>query len=255
MQISTLIGKTVLSRTGKCLGYVIALRLTRDMKKISCLVCADADEEEFCLPARAIRSVEDAVMAGTSRIPSPTGITSPIGRPVYSHTGEFLGRIKDVDTGEQPDLIILAPEGERRIPLSCAVMGETVIAYPTEEERRKSKPRDSRHRTDPGKTAAVQQAPAQADPAPVPPPSPEPVPAESAGRDPQPTPRTPEAKANAYRLDRTNLLGRRVKKSVFDAEGQPVARAGERITAEILSRARRSNRLLALTVNTLTNIY
>lgn len=253
MQIASLIGKSVLSCTGESLGYVIALRLTRDMRKLSCLVCADPDEEEFFLPARAVRSVEDAVMAGTSRIPSPTGIACPIGRPVYSRTGEFLGQITDVETGEAPELIISAPEGERRIPLSCAVMGETVIAYPSEEERRKSK--GSRHRTPIGKPAAARQAPEPAAEAVPAEPSTRSRPEDAAGHDPQPTCRRPETGANAYRLDRTNLLGRRVKKSVFDADGKPVARAGERVTAEILSRARRSNRLLTLTVNTLTNLY
>ena len=58
-----------------------------------------------------------------------------------------------------------------------------------------------------------------------------------------------------YRLDRTNLLGRRVKRSVYDEHGEPVALAGERITPEVIARARRGNRLLALTVNTLTNLY
>ena len=60
---------------------------------------------------------------------------------------------------------------------------------------------------------------------------------------------------NSYQLNRTNLLGKRLKKSVFDDQGKPIALAGERITPEILARARRSNRLLELTVNTLTNLF
>ena len=55
--------------------------------------------------------------------------------------------------------------------------------------------------------------------------------------------------------DRTNLLGRRVKRSVYDEHGAPIATAGERVTPEMIAAARRKNRLLALTVNTLTNLY
>ncbi len=60
--------------------------------------------------------------------------------------------------------------------------------------------------------------------------------------------------SGASPLNRCNLLGKRVKRSVFDAFGFPVALAGERITPELLNAARRRNLLLALTVNTLTNI-
>ena len=44
-----------------------------------------------------------------------------------------------------------------------------------------------------------------------------------------------------------------MKRNVFDDGGNPVARAGERITAETLRRARLKNRLLTLAVNTLTD--
>lgn len=61
--------------------------------------------------------------------------------------------------------------------------------------------------------------------------------------------------AEGFRIDRTNLLGRRVKRSVYDETGTPIAVAGERITPQTIALARRKNRLLALTVNTLTNLY
>lgn len=64
-----------------------------------------------------------------------------------------------------------------------------------------------------------------------------------------------KAPAGSFRIDRTNLLGRRVKRSVYDETGAPIAVAGERVTPETIALARRKNRLLALTVNTLTNLY
>lgn len=144
MLISSLVGKTVLSRSGERFGYVLALRPTRDMKKLSCLVCADEDEEEFFLPARAVLSVEDAVIAGRQRTNAPTGIPSPIGSPVYTHTGEQLGTITDIDTGDSPALILFSNGEEHRIDVSCAAMDETVIVYPTAEDRRSAGSRRTR---------------------------------------------------------------------------------------------------------------
>ena len=268
MLISSLVGKTVLSRSGERFGYVLALRPTRDMKKLSCLVCADEDEEEFFLPARAVLSVEDAVIAGRQRTNAPTGIPSPIGSPVYTHTGEQLGTITDIDTGDSPALILFSNGEEHRIDVSCAAMDETVIVYPTAEDRRSAGSRRTRlatsgrtsakktSTTSAEKSASNNKVPQQKNIAPV-------------QQFPKIQPRQPEPLAtsskvsqsaastqtNSYQLNRTNLLGKRLKKSVFDDQGKPIALAGERITPEILARARRSNRLLELTVNTLTNLF
>ena len=59
---------------------------------------------------------------------------------------------------------------------------------------------------------------------------------------------------SATGVDRLNLLGRQVKITVRDRNGEPIALSGEKITPEILSVARKNNLLLRLTVNTLTNI-
>ena len=60
------------------------------------------------------------------------------------------------------------------------------------------------------------------------------------------------SKTHFQLLNHTNLLGRKVKKSVYDDYGIAIALAGERITPAVLARARRAGRLLALAVNTLT---
>lgn len=277
MLISSLPGKAVLTRSGEWLGYVVALTLTRDMKKLSCLICADAEEEEFLLPARAALSAGDAVIARRQRAERATGVPSPIGRQVFSHTGEELGVIADVDTGEDPALIVRGEE-ERRVAVLCAAMDQTVIVYPTPEERRaasgtRSKTRSPKPKSQPAPIAAAPEAAPEGAPSrkrmPVPSPVPQPLPqpapfpappvqpappdTDSTAPQPAPSP-APFAEANMWRIDRTNLLGRRVKRSVFDDAGKPVALAGERITPETLKRARRHNRLLALTVNTLTNL-
>ena len=274
MLISSLPGKAVLTRSGEWLGYVVALTLTRDMKKLSCLICADAEEEEFLLPARAVLSAGDAVIARRQRAERATGVPSPIGRQVFSHTGEELGVIADVDTGEDPALIVRGEE-ERRVAVLCAAMDQTVIVYPTPEERRAASGTRSKTRSAPKpkpqpapKAVAPEGAPSRKrmpvpspvpqplpQPAPFPAPPVQPAPPDTDSTAPQPAPSpAPFAEANMWRIDRTNLLGRRVKRSVFDDAGKPVALAGERITPETLKRARRHNRLLALTVNTLTNL-
>ena len=268
MLISSLVGKTVLSRSGERFGYVLALRPTRDMKKLSCLVCADEDEEEFFLPARAVLSVEDAVIAGRQRTNAPTGIPSPIGSPVYTHTGEQLGTITDIDTGDSPALILFSNGEEHRIDVSCAAMDETVIVYPTAEDRRSAGSRRTRLATS-GRTSAKKTSSASAEKsaninkntqqkkiAPVQEfPKIQPRQTEPLAMSSEVSQPAASAQTNSYQLNRTNLLGKRLKKSVFDDQGKPIALTGERITPEILARARRSNRLLELTVNILTNLF
>lgn len=247
MQLSTLIGKPVLTRAGDRLGYVTAALLTRDMKKISSLLCADDDEEEFCIPARAILSAADAVIAGGARLKAPTGIASPIGKPAYTHTGEALGTLTDVELGDEPALLIASGATTLRCAAACATIGETVIVYPSAAERR---PASARHGHAPKKTENTRTMSAQRRSEPT-------MPADDGVQAP---PSMPEAKpskthAEGFRIDRTNLLGRRVKRSVYDETGTPIAVAGERITPQTIALARRKNRLLALTVNTLTNLY
>ena len=247
MQLSTLIGKPVLTRAGDRLGYVTAALPTRDLKKISSLVCADDDENEFCLPARAILSVSDAVIAGGARLKAPTGIESPIGKRAYSHTGEELGALSDVELGEIPSLLIAGDNGQLRCDAACATIGETVIVYPSPEDRRPAAAK-RRHTPKKNTVAATMSEVSSAATPPSPPPMSEP--------DIQKMQSSPEPpRRDGFRIDRTNLLGRQVKKSVYDETGAPIALAGERITPETITKARRKNKLLALTVNTLTNLY
>ena len=257
MQLSKLIGKPVLTRAGDRLGYVVAARPTRDMKKLSCLICADAEEETFILPMRAVLAAEDAVIAGNARADAPTGVPCPIGKHAYASTGESLGRLCDVEIGETPVFFI---QGEREIRCEAdrVALGENAIVYPTAAERRpipaqrKSAPRPAKRRA-PTQAQAQNEDTVSAPTAQKPPETP--IAHEtSAAPLPSAQPQPSAAPQEGYRIDRTNLLGRRVKKSVYDAAGNPVALAGERITPETIARARRKNRLLALTVNTLTNI-
>lgn len=233
MQLSTIVGTMILSPDGEKFGYVKEARLTRDLAALSCLVAVDDDEEEFYLPARTVLAVKDAVIAGKARIAAATGVPAPMGRSVFSEQGEYLGIVADMKL-EVPALTV-TKDVSRDIPLSHAAVGETVIVF--EKERKRRAVRQEKRPPAP-KPAAVKPAKAIS----VAPMSEPEVPEEA----------TPEA--HPARFNRYNLLGKRVKKSVFDEYGTPVALAGERVTPEMLEAARRRNRLLALTVNTLTNV-
>ncbi len=217
MEYSSYIGKRVLSPAGEDLGYVKEARVTRDCKKLSCLVCIDGEEEEFVLPARALLAAGDAVIANAARLKAPSGVRAPIGIPAYSCGGEFLGRISDLVMGDKP-LFVLSKEGAKTaFAAELVAVGGSAIVYPEGKRPAKKIPQKA-------KKSKPQTMPA----------------AEGCGIDP---------------MDRLNLLGRTVRKSVFDGEGNLIAEAGERITPAVISAARRSSRLLSLTVNTLTNLY
>ncbi len=236
MQLSTLIGKPILSPAGQAYGYVTEARPTRDFTQIACLVCADGDEEEFYLPGKAILSAGDGVIAGKSRLNAPAGVPSPVGKTAYAQTGEALGVVSDLLLGEgEEGVLAVSREGVRMtVPVSRALIAEHVVVYPNEAARRAasrtaaSKPSAENRRT-------PRKKPAHAA-------------AETASAAPMPEKEAPKIAL----LNHTNLLGRRVKRSLFDSFGNPVALAGERVTPSILSLARRKNLLVKLTVNTLT---
>lgn len=244
MQLTSLIGKLVLSPAGEKIGYVIAALPSRDLKKVSCLLCADNDEEEFYLPVKNILSYGDALIANRSRTSIPTGISCPIGNAVYSHTGGFLGTLGELLLGDGgAPLFIVHHEGSKlTFPYSRVSLGDAVIVYPEGCKKpapaKITPPKKTKPKSQPEKSAKSKTMP-EAEPV-------QPVP------DPQSSVRIAASPTDA--LNRVNLLGRKLKKSVYDENGCPIAVAGERITETIVSLARRSNRLLQLTVNTLTNV-
>lgn len=124
-KLSSLIGKQILTPAGERLGYVIGATLTQTRKNISCLYCADQEDEEFYLPVRAVLSYGDALIAGKARLSSPTGFPSPVMTPAYGHTGELAGVVCDFITGDEPKLVLWKNGTETVVPLSLAAQGET----------------------------------------------------------------------------------------------------------------------------------
>ncbi len=271
MQLSSLIGKKVISPAGEELGYVTGAYLTRDLKSLSALTAADGDEEDFILPVRAVIASSDAIIATKSRIPSPAGVRAPIGLRAFSEKGADLGVVGDWLFGDCEPAFIVVKDGVRTsYAAETVVSEENVIVYlsgkrPAPKKRTKTKTaapeteNDAAMHKDPlakNRTAQAETIQTETEPkdgdgtfgAPE---------AEAAEKTEPPAPdgTEPQEQAVKFELGTRNLLGKRVVRSVFDAQGEIVALAGDRITPEVLSRARRKGRLLALTVNTLTNVY
>ena len=231
MKLSDLIGAPVLSPAGEWLGYAKSAYLCQNLHSLACLVCADGDEEEFLLPAHTLLSVGDAVIAGSARVKAPVGVPSPVGKPVYNAQGDYLGVGAEFITGENSVLFVAGQGSVIVFPAEFLTVNETVIVYsdPSEKPsvRRKSAPRARKTQKSPSVSAEAAStekvSTPSADPATVP--------------------------KSIYPF---NLLGKQVRESVSDADGAPLVGAGETITPEILSRARRNHCLLALAANTLT---
>lgn len=126
MTVSQLIGLPVLSSAGTRRGYVLRAYGTKRATKLTCLLCVDEDEEEFILPARAIRAVCDAVIASGSALPEAVGSPFPIGKTLYSARGESLGIICDVDLDRQV-LLAYNEKEPLTVPLPSLSIGESVV--------------------------------------------------------------------------------------------------------------------------------
>lgn len=237
MEVSTLIGTEIFSPAGEKLGYVKTVYLSKDRKKITCLLCVDeADREdeaddEFVMPFRAVLSVKDVVIAKKSRISKTVGSPAPVGISAYTDTGEALGTLCEILVGDSGPLYIVTKNGVRTpYPDDTVTIGEALMI--STESGKKS-------------VASQEDAPAVI-------PAPQPAVGYSLGDIDFST--VLNAASAGAGLDRLNLLGRQVKITVRDKNGEPIALSGEKITPEILSLARKNNLLLRLTVNTLTNI-
>lgn len=222
MQISTLIGKRVLSPDGDELGYVLNVSLTKNRAKLLSLVCVDENEDEYSLPARAVLFEGDALVCDKIQSIVPEGNPNPVGMYAYTDCGQSLGAVCDV-AFEPEGAFLSFTEHKTPVPVSRIKFGQVVIVR---SEKKAPAKKQSKERARQNKQEETKPSPA------------------------------PQIKKSAETnvFDRINLLGRSVKRTVYGQDGVPVALTGERITPEILSRARRQNRLLQLTVNTLTNL-
>lgn len=217
MEFSTLIGKLVLSPEGERCGYVTQVYLDKNFTALSCLVCADGEEEEFILPESAVQGIGDAVVAGKARLTAPSGAPCPVGKPVYDENGVLLGTASALSGGGNGVLTVIGKNGKREFPVQRISVGEIVVVHAkknpiTKKPRAPKKPRAQK---------TVKETPA--------------------------APSRPESEPTEELVYHRNVLGKKVQKTV-----DGLAAEGERVTAEMLRRARESNRLLELTACVLT---
>ncbi len=126
MEFSDLPGMPVLSARGEPLGYVTQVFLSADLTRLASLVCADGDEAEFVLPARALRG-DGTVRAGGRRLDAPAGVPCPVGKPVFSDGGAFLGRVEGISPGNAGVLTVAGRGFRQCYPLRAVSAGEAVI--------------------------------------------------------------------------------------------------------------------------------
>lgn len=238
MEFSSLIGKPVLSPAGENYGYVKCAYLSKTLSSLAGLLCVDSEEEEFFLPASAIRAIGDALIVEDVRLESPIGIPCPVGRAVYDEFGSFLGAASALTDGPCGTLTVVGAIGSRDFPVKSVQAGENVIIFYGKKKLSKPQSPDKSTAREPQQDKSTARTPQQD---------------KSNAKPPQPP------KKSAYGMEksdermiaayRTNLLGRRVRRTV---EG--LACEGEKVTAEMLQRAHESNRILELTAGVLTQL-
>ena len=243
MEVSTMIGAEIFSPAGEKLGYVKTVYLSKDRKKITCLLCVDEGEsggeedDEFVMPFRAVLSVKDVVIAKKERISKTIGSPAPVGINAYTDSGEALGTLCEILVGDGGPVYIVTKNGIRTsYPDGSVVIGEALMISSGTGEKKRSVSKERPAQKEKSVEDKVEEMPAFEEEPTV------------GGFAPMMNVSEPAG------LDRLNLLGRQVKIAVYDKNGDVIAQSGERITPEILSLARKNNLLLRLTVNTLTNL-
>lgn len=100
--IKSFISKNIITLQGEKIGYVLNAIFDKDFKIFCGFIVVDQEsEEEFLLKKEDIVSLgQDCIVVENSQVVKPLILLSQyafIGKEVYSSSGVFLGRIKDVE--------------------------------------------------------------------------------------------------------------------------------------------------------------
>ncbi len=222
MQLSNIVGKQLLSTRGQTLGVCIGAYASRNLGKLTALVCANDEDEQFYLSPRAVKNVGDVILATYATLKSPAGIPVPVRRAAYSHEGEFLGLLSDVVWDEQPKIVLVKEGVSQSISQNKILVGETLIVYPTEAPRKATRPR--------AKKRPTRVRDEIKDDIPVSEP-------------------TLSAQSNKIALD---LIGRTLTRPLYAPDGTLLGARGDVVTPALIRSARRQNKMLQLTVTVLS---
>lgn len=95
--VSSYIGLPLLTCGGERIGYIKNVQTDKNLTRIRNLECCDNDDEEFILPITAVANFGEG--AAVVRCPSARGckncLPAPIGKEVFSTSGDPLGRVRD----------------------------------------------------------------------------------------------------------------------------------------------------------------
>lgn len=93
IKLSTLLGKIVESRDGKR-GYIVSVNGAEG--EIKCVICADENENRFCIAADNILFVREKVTFKEGRCSSAGTQSIRLGRACFDCEGRYLGTLTDI---------------------------------------------------------------------------------------------------------------------------------------------------------------
>lgn len=122
MKLENLPGAIVETPEGERLGYVKCAYVCKNSAKLSALLCVDEEEEEFFLPAHAVKKADGNVTAEPARAKRAAGVACPVGKAVFDEKGAFLGRCEGLD-----DESGLLTAGGKSYPFRETVTGDAIL--------------------------------------------------------------------------------------------------------------------------------
>ncbi|MDE6505491.1 MAG: hypothetical protein K2L42_06455 [Clostridia bacterium] len=126
MNISELFGKKIVSTQGK-VGYIISVY--GGAGRVECLLCADAEENEFTVDVKNIVSLGEKVIYEDRESAIKSAKPLRLGRAVFDEKGIYIGDVEDYIFAK--DKPLKAKIGKKNYPAEGLVCGDVVIVKNT----------------------------------------------------------------------------------------------------------------------------
>lgn len=126
MNISELFGKKIVSTQGK-VGYIVSVN--GGAGRVECLLCADAEENEFTVDVKNIISLGEKIIYEDRESAIKSAQPLRLGRAVFDEKGIYIGDVEDyVFIKDKP---LKAKIGKKNYPAEGLVCGDVVIVKNT----------------------------------------------------------------------------------------------------------------------------
>ena len=122
MKLSVYYGKKIESAEGRC-GYVLCVNA--EGGKLQSLTCADADEREFFVDVKSIKSVKTKILYKGEEIKESSARPLRLGKPVFDCEGNYLGKLTDYTV--ENNTVTFAHIGNKKFSADDLVSGDAVI--------------------------------------------------------------------------------------------------------------------------------